>query len=223
MEPNDIARGACTMPDTTISVFHKVQPSERSFAQVIEALEAQLGQITGEQLAQFVQSSTSAEEFGQAMQPFIGPSGLMIFRQFDHGRWMSLVFQPLKAKLYLLGNPLFAKDMLAEDAAAGLYLPTRLCIYEDRQGVTQLAYDRLADFAHQFGNPALTSVAEAVDQHLGGSPGATEQTASVLTSRRRCATVCSVIVSLAPNLRARERTIHAAVSPWANALSRPPT
>ena len=77
-----------------------------------------------------------------------------------------MFFKPLKAKLYVLGNALFAKDMLTRDVAVGLYVPTRLYVYEDKQGVTQLAYDRLSDFVEQFHDPAITAVAKMVDEKL---------------------------------------------------------
>lgn len=154
------------MQDTAISVFHKVKSSEKPFAQVVEVLEAQLGHITGEQLRQIAQSSASADEYARAIQPFIGPSGLISFTEIDHGIWISMFYKPLKAKLYILGNPLFAKDMLTQDAGIGLYVPTRLYVYEDKQAVTQLAYDQLSDFANQFNDPTLTAVAKTVDEKL---------------------------------------------------------
>ena len=154
------------MQDTAISLLHRVKSSEKPFAQVVEVLEAKLGHVTGEQLRQIVQSSTTADQYAQAVQPFIGSSGFTVFAEFDHGLWISMFFKPLKAKLYVLGNPLFAKDMLTRDAAAGLYVPTRLYVYEDKQGVTQLAYDPLSGFANQFHDPALTAVAMAVDEKL---------------------------------------------------------
>ena len=154
------------MRGTAISVIHRMKLSEKPFAQVIEVLEAQLGHIAGEQLEQIVQSSTSADQYAQAIQPFIGPSGFTVFTEIDHGLWISKFFKPLKAKLYVLGNSLFAKDMLTQDAAIGLYVPTRLYVYEDEQGATQLAYDQLSDFANQFHDSALTAVAKAVDEKL---------------------------------------------------------
>jgi len=150
----------------TISVVHKAKPSDKPFAQVVEALEAQLGHVTMGQMGQIVQSSTSPDHYAEALQKHIGPSGFIVFGEFDHGPWMSMFYKPIKARLYVLGNPLFAKDLLMQDAAAGLYVPTRLCVYEDERGVTQLAYDRLADFARQFHNPLLTAAAELVDQKL---------------------------------------------------------
>jgi len=61
-----------------------------------------------------VQSSASSEQFAKALQPYIGPSGFIIFGEYDHGLWVSRFYTALKAKLYVLGNPLFAKDMLTQ-------------------------------------------------------------------------------------------------------------
>jgi uncharacterized protein (DUF302 family) len=154
------------MPTNAIPVFHRVRPSQKPFAQVIEALQSQLGRITAEEQKQIVVSSTSADQFAKALEPFIGPSGFIIFHEFDHGMWLTKFFKPLKAKLYVLGNPFLAKDLLVRNAAAGPYVPTRLCVYEDDQGTTQLAYDELSDFVSGFHNPDLTTAAEAVDRKL---------------------------------------------------------
>ena len=147
-------------------VTHQVVISETPFANILDALEAQLGRISAEQLRQIVESSASGDQFVQAIKPFIGPSGFTIFFETDHGLWISRLFEPLKAKLYVLGNPLLAKDMLLQNLAAGLYAPTRLYVYENQQGMTCLAYDKLSDFVAHFQNSAISAVAELVDQKL---------------------------------------------------------
>ncbi len=113
-----------------------------------------------------MQSIKSAEQLAQVLQPFTGSSGFMVFAEFNQGIWISKFYKPFKGKLYVLGNPVFAKDMLTRDAAVGLYVPTRLYVYEDKHGVTQLAYDQLSSFANQFHDPALTAVTEAIDKKL---------------------------------------------------------
>lgn len=154
------------MRDTAMPIFHKATSSKKSFIEVTNALASQLGQITGEQFRQIVESSKSADEYTLAIQSFIGPSGFTVFTEIDHGVWITRFFNPLMARLYVLGNPLFAKDMLIRNTGVGLYVPTRLYVYEDQQGITQLAYDQLRDFANQFNDPQLTAVAEMVDQKL---------------------------------------------------------
>ncbi|WP_460206121.1 DUF302 domain-containing protein [Scytonema sp. NUACC21] len=44
----------------------------------------------------------------------------------------------VKAKLYVIGNPLIAKQMLEQNLGVGLYVPLRLFVYEDQKGRTQI-------------------------------------------------------------------------------------
>lgn len=149
-----------------MTVSHQVVASKRPFADVLSKLESQMGRVNAEQLWQIGESSTSGEQFVQAVEPFVGPSGFTIFFETDHGLWISRLFEPFRAKLYVLGNPLLAKDIVLQDSRVGLYVPTRLYVDKDKQGITHLAFDRLSDLLSQFHNPAISAVAEIVDQKL---------------------------------------------------------
>jgi hypothetical protein len=74
----------------------------------------------------------------------------MHFFEVDHGAWMplfkdSLAWKPvngrnLKAKRFILGNPLIAIGMLKWDLDAGLYAPTELLLVEEESGGCRIVY-----------------------------------------------------------------------------------
>jgi hypothetical protein len=77
-----------------MTIIHRDVSSEKPYAQVIERLEAKLGRYSAEQQAQVAQSSASADQFAQAVAPFIGSSGLTNLMENNHGFWMSKLFKP---------------------------------------------------------------------------------------------------------------------------------
>ena len=66
----------------------------------------------------------------------------------------------MKAVLFVIGNPLTARKLLeAGGPEVGLYLPTKIYLYEDKEGHTQVTYDQIAPIMAQYGNPQLDAVA----------------------------------------------------------------
>lgn len=72
----------------------------------------------------------------------------MEFFAIDHGAWFSHLIHPLKAKLYVIGNPLIAQHFLKYSAEAGFYVPIRVEVYENAWGNTCLSYDRPSSLLH---------------------------------------------------------------------------
>ena len=125
-----------------VSVDHVVVKTTQSFERVIEAFERQIGRKGYEAYQHVVTSSRTAEEFAQGIEQLLGSSGFMEFLAIDHGAWVSRLVHPLKAKLYIIGNPLIAQHFEKYSAEAGLYVPIRVLVYENARGNTCLSYDR---------------------------------------------------------------------------------
>jgi uncharacterized protein (DUF302 family) len=51
--------------------------------------------------------------------------------------------------------------------AVGLYLPTRIFVYEDANGATQISYDKMSSVFASWNNAALVAVGEKIDSVLG--------------------------------------------------------
>lgn len=101
------------------------------------------------------------------MHAFEGPSEFMCFMRIDHGAWLARIGVSVRARLYILGNPLIARTMLRHDIAAGLHVPVRVIIYEDPQsGSSRLAYDLPSSLMARLGSEPLLAAAKRLDEKL---------------------------------------------------------
>lgn len=145
-----------------------VVSADKPYEQVVAALEsiAMTGKIDLAEVEKIVLASNSWDEFQATMETKVGNRNLMTFTEIGHGSLMSLAFEGTKAKLYVIGNPLIARQMLEENLAVGLYVPLRLLIYENPSGQTQITYDRPSALLSKFQNQKILTVARMLDQKL---------------------------------------------------------
>lgn len=70
----------------------------------------------------------------------------------------------MKAQLFVIGNPLTARKLLeAGGPEVGLYLPTRIYVYEDDNSVTHVSYNKFGPVMEQHQNEGLNKVANVID------------------------------------------------------------
>ena len=129
---------------TQITIEHIVVASDRSYEQVIEALEAQLGpRADWENSARaWITPKTSWEQAVQIVEQQLGPSGFTILSKIEPGALLRLSGKPTRATQYAIGNPLLAIQMIEHAPEAALYAPLRLVVYENRAGQAVVAYER---------------------------------------------------------------------------------
>ena len=147
--------------DTHVSV-----PSSKPFEEVIQAVESVVGEGDIQSFARMVEAVSSWKEFEKRTEQSVGESGFMIFAKVDHGAWMSLVPHDMKGIMYVIGNPLIARQMLEHVPEIGLYVPVRIYIHEDAHGTTRIDYDRVSPIFERFGNEKVNEVARMLDQKL---------------------------------------------------------
>ncbi len=150
-----------TVTDTPVTV-----PSNKPYEQVIRALESVLGEGDSRSFTEMVGASGTWDEFVRGTEQRVGKSGFVIFAQIDHGAWISLGPHDMKGKLYVIGNPLIAKQMLEHVSEVGLYVPVRIYIHEDQRGTTKIDYDEVSPIFERFGNQKVNEVARELDQKL---------------------------------------------------------
>lgn len=153
---------------THFTAEHLVVPSNQSYVQVTGALEARLGppanwEVLPQQLAT---RNLSWEEVAEFTLPLIGTSNFTTFVKMDQGTLLSLTGKPKRIAQYSIGNHLIGVQMIEDIPEIGLYAPPRLVVYEDYEGKTFVAYDRLASLVSQYHNDAITSIARLVDQKM---------------------------------------------------------
>jgi uncharacterized protein (DUF302 family) len=95
----------------------------------------------------------------------VGPTGFVALARLDTGALLSLSGQPLDATLYLVGNPLVAREATAIDPAAALYAPFRVAIYRDSAGV-HIAYDQPSSALGSLGSTSIVEIATDLDDKI---------------------------------------------------------
>lgn len=73
---------------------------------------------------------------------------------------LTLAGHPMRACCLISGNPLTACKLLAAGGArVGLYLPTKILVFETEAGEVHVAYDRFSPIMAALGDAALSAVA----------------------------------------------------------------
>ena len=140
--------------------------STLSFDEVLNRLRAQCGRATGGALGEVVAHASTSEEFERGVnQRLVGPSGFMIFVEFDHTSWIRLYGLKPRVLRIILGNPLIAITMLREDISSALFAPVELLLTDNGSGAT-IQYVQPSSLMVINDNPPLLKAAQALDEKL---------------------------------------------------------
>jgi uncharacterized protein (DUF302 family) len=118
-------------------------------------------------LVEFAKASKSAGSFSELEKVIgrdMGPTGLMLFIELDHGavlRKETGLDKPKMVRL-VIGNPLIMREMVKHVPDAGSYAPVTILIDERLDGV-HLSYDRMTSFLTPYENAAALKVARDLD------------------------------------------------------------
>ena len=138
--------------------------SAKPFDQVVADLRAELGTAPTDRLMDRLAASATWEEYAAECEGFAGRSNLIEVGYLDWGRVATLGSSPMRAKLFVVGNPLTARKLLAAGGPeVGLYLPTKIFVYEAEDGVAHVSYDRFAPIMAAYGKDDLDTVAGVID------------------------------------------------------------
>ncbi|WP_310393569.1 DUF302 domain-containing protein [Hymenobacter sp.] len=155
------------MPNTEFTNTHVVISSTKPFTQAIKDIQAEMGRASADVLGDRLSASKDFAEFTQEMEFLAGRSNFINVALLNWGKVMSRVPLGMKAVLFVIGNPLTAKKLLeAGGPEVGLYLPTKIYVYEDSEGTTQVTYDQIGPVMAQYNKPELSAVAAAIDKAL---------------------------------------------------------
>jgi hypothetical protein len=95
----------------------------------------------------------------------VGHTDFVALARIDQGALFGLSGESLDATLYLVGNPVIARHVLAIEPAAALYAPFRVAIYRDHVGV-HIAYDQPSSAFGSFGSQAIDAIAIELDKKI---------------------------------------------------------
>jgi uncharacterized protein (DUF302 family) len=139
--------------------------SAKSYDELVAALFADIGESPVE-LDDFVKAPSNWETYQQRVEPYVGPSGFMLFKLFDHGAWIIKAGIERKVLRVILGNPLIAITMLRHDVTAGLFAPVEVLLVDEGEGASSLTYVKPSSLMVVEKNPELLSAAEELDAKL---------------------------------------------------------
>ncbi len=138
--------------------------SSKPFETVLAALKAGIGRLDLAEFAKTSKSATSFSELERLVARGVGPTGLMLFMEFDHGAVLRKETGLDKPKIvrFVIGNPLIMKEMAKHVPDAGSYAPTTVLIDERDDGV-HLSYDKMTSLLASYGNAEASAVARDLD------------------------------------------------------------
>ena len=153
-----------TGPSTTsFSNEHVDLRSTKWFEATVKDLTAELSRVSTEKLMDRLSASDTWDEYAEECEAFAGRSNLMEVGFLDWGKVLTLGGVSMKAKCFIVGNPLTARKLLeAGGPEVGLYLPTRIYVFEDTEGV-HVSYDKFGPVMARYGNEGLDEVAGVID------------------------------------------------------------
>lgn len=139
--------------------------SAKSYDELVAALLGDIGEKPVP-IDDFAEAHDSWEDYRQAVEPHVGPSGFMLFASLNHGAWITKADIDRKALRVILGNPLIAITMLRHDVTAGLFAPVEMLLLEEDAGHSSLTYIKPSSLMVVESNPELSDAAGRLDAKL---------------------------------------------------------
>ena len=141
--------------------------SARSFADVMSALDAQVGHPDIRKFLSGLRGAKDDGEVQRIVKEAVGPTGLMEFIRFDQGDVLRRAPGGGAANVVrlLIGNPLIMRQMAKHVPDAGSYAPVTVLVDERPDGV-HLSYDRMASLLAPYENSAALEIARTLDTKI---------------------------------------------------------
>jgi uncharacterized protein (DUF302 family) len=141
--------------------------SSKPFDQVVAALNSAVGHPD---MAEFWKSTHRAQsdaELQNTIEKGLGPTGLMLFVEFDHGAVVRKGTGRATPRMirFVIGNPLIMREMAKHVPDAGSYAPVTVLVDERADGV-HLSYDRMASLLAPYNNSEALKVARDLDEKV---------------------------------------------------------
>jgi uncharacterized protein (DUF302 family) len=138
--------------------------SSKPFDQEVAALNSAVGHPDMAEFWKSTHQVQSDAELQKTIENGLGPTGLMLFVEFDHGAIVRKGTGRATPRMirFVIGNPLIMREMAKHVPDAGSYAPVTVLLDERADGV-HLSYDRMASFLAPSQNAAALNVARELD------------------------------------------------------------
>ena len=149
---------------TAIDGEHVDLCSSKSFDDTVRDLTAELGHASTDKLMDRLAAADGWDDYAAECAEFAGRSNLIQVGFLDWGKVLTLSGTGMRAKCFIVGNPLTAQKLLAAGGPeVALYLPTKIVVFEDAEGVVHVAYDTFAAVMARYDREGLNKVAGVID------------------------------------------------------------
>lgn len=146
---------------------YHVHESDRSFADVVAALEAVVGSVENQAFDHELSDARDPADFEARMHTHESTSGFMRFHTIDHGAWLAALGSSGQARMYTIGNPLIARTMIKHDLGVGLNVPVRIAVYQEpSSGKVHVSYNLPSSLMSALDNKDVSEAAHALDAKL---------------------------------------------------------
>jgi uncharacterized protein (DUF302 family) len=141
--------------------------SSKPFDEVVTALNSAVGHPDMSEFWKSTDRAQSDAELQHAIEKGLGPTGLMLFVEFDHGAIVRKGTGGATPRMirFVIGNPLIMRQMVQHVPDAGSYAPVTVLVDERADGV-HLSCDRMASFLAPYKNTAALKVARDLDAKI---------------------------------------------------------
>lgn len=150
---------------TAYSAIRVIHDSAAGFEDTRARVEERVPLLDAAVAMEFVLRGASWHEVEAAVNGAVGPTGFVALARVDSGALLSLSGQPLEATLYLVGNPLLAREITAIHPLAALYAPFPVAVYCDASGA-HIAYDQPSNVFGSLGSRAVHEIALGLDDKI---------------------------------------------------------
>lgn len=138
-----------------------------SFGALVAEFEKRLAHYEFDVGAALIDRGAAWGEVEREIDDMVGDKPLVLFLSINQGEFASLKGLPRHCKLYLVGNPVIATEIVNIDIRGAMLVPFRVELYEE-DGVSCVSYDRPSSFLATLGNPALDAIGTMLDAKIDG-------------------------------------------------------
>jgi uncharacterized protein (DUF302 family) len=153
------------MTETTYRAVRLTYDSNLDFNETRARFDERVPAFESATSIELVVGGASWSEVQAAVDARVGPTGLVTLSRLDQGALLSLEGEPLEATLYLVGNPIIAREVTRHEPAAALYAPFRVAVYRDTTGV-HIAYDKPSSIFASLGSSGIDAIAVELDDKI---------------------------------------------------------
>lgn len=159
---------ASSAPATTTRVIEQTSINTGlTYEGAISAFERSIGRLDVPGSQALRARAASWSEVKAEMARMAGPSGLTLFTHFDQGSIATLAGRKIRCRIYLIGNPAIATQIVCIDVRGSFYVPFRVAIFqEDDASGAVILFDRPSSFLAVLEHPELKEFGLALDAKI---------------------------------------------------------